>query len=483
MPPTPPSPQGSRAGLITALVTFVVLFATATVFAIYYGTQWQGLIVKSKSDVDSLNEAVRSQDLQSPDVQNVNSEGKKLGESGILYALHERDEVKKLVTGNPAESVADITADAQRSVDDVNKQLASANPSAKTTIGPDNLLASIKLLSNQVVALSTSVSQAQAKADAAGVETKKAIERQEAIRAEDKKAVDAAVAESAAAKKAKEDREGEGKTNVEAIQKAADDAVKAAQAQTVAAQAELTKLQGLYKKSVDDLVKTQAKLAAYRLDPTRSLMREAGHITRSPGNDVVFIDLGEGQEISPGLTFEVYDQRKGLPQLVQGNTPTPQLPEGKASIEVLRAMPGTSECRVIHQATGSTIAEGDLILNIVYNTHVKFSFCVYGSFDLGQTGTATPGEADIVRRLINQWGGRVMDTVNVDTDFLVMGKEPVVSPLPENPTPIDTERHEKQVADLDAYIKILDLATHLTVPILNQNRFLYFTGYFDQAKR
>ena len=77
----------------------------------------------------------------------------------------------------------------------------------------------------------------------------------------------------------------------------------------------------------------------------------------------------------------------------------------------------------------------------------------------------------------------MMDQVNVDTDFLVMGKKPVVLPLPENPTPIDTERHEKQVADLDAYIKILDTATHLNVPILNQNRFLYFTGYFDQAKR
>ena len=121
-------------------------------------------------------------------------------------------------------------------------------------------------------------------------------------------------------------------------------------------------------------------------------MREAGHITRSPGNNVVFIDLGEGQEISPGLTFEVYDQRKGLPQLTQGSSPTPQLPDGKASIEVLRVLPGTAECRVIHVEPAMTIAEGDLILNIVYNTHTKFSFCVYGSFDLAQTGTATPAK-------------------------------------------------------------------------------------------
>ena len=37
MPPI--SPQGSRGGLITAVVIFVIGFVTATIFAIFYGVQ------------------------------------------------------------------------------------------------------------------------------------------------------------------------------------------------------------------------------------------------------------------------------------------------------------------------------------------------------------------------------------------------------------------------------------------------------------
>ena len=36
----PVSPQGSRAGLITAVVIFVILFVASTIFAIYYQVQW-----------------------------------------------------------------------------------------------------------------------------------------------------------------------------------------------------------------------------------------------------------------------------------------------------------------------------------------------------------------------------------------------------------------------------------------------------------
>ena len=74
-------------------------------------------------------------------------------------------------------------------------------------------------------------------------------------------------------------------------------------------------------------------------------------------------------------------------------------------------MPGTSECRIIHIATGMTIVEGDPIVNLVYNTHTKFNFCVFGEFDLANTGGPTAGDVDVIRRLITQWGGGLMDHV------------------------------------------------------------------------
>jgi len=148
----------------------------------------------------------------------------------------------------------------------------------------------------------------------------------------------------------------------------------------------------------------------------------------------VYISLGEGQQISPGLTFEIYDRKKGLPSLTTLNAENPdELPSGKASIEVIRVMDSTSECRIIHLAQGEHIVEGDLVLNLVYNTHTRFAFMVYGDFDLANNGQPTPGDADVVRRLITQWGGRVMDQVTVDTDFVVLGKQPTVNPLPTAP--------------------------------------------------
>ena len=230
MPPTPTSPQGSRAGLITALVVFVVLFVTAAVFAIYYGTQWQAQIAKGKADIDALSDAVKAPDIQSPDVQAVSQEGKKTGETGILVAIRERDAAKKLITGNSAEPLADIAGDTQRATEDVNKQLSTVNAGAKTTIGPDNLLASLKLLSNQVVSLNNAVTLAQGKVDAANKDTQAAIKAQEAIKAKDAETIKAAQDEAAASKKSLDDRDAAGKSNVADIQKGADDAVKAAQA-------------------------------------------------------------------------------------------------------------------------------------------------------------------------------------------------------------------------------------------------------------
>jgi hypothetical protein len=66
-----------------------------------------------------------------------------------------------------------------------------------------------------------------------------------------------------------------------------------------------------------------------RIDPSKRLMRPAGEIARVPGNNTVFINLGEGQELTLGMTFEVYDRRTGIPPLTQANSPVPELTPGQ----------------------------------------------------------------------------------------------------------------------------------------------------------
>ena len=105
--------------------------------------------------------------------------------------------------------------------------------------------------------------------------------------------------------------------------------------------------------------------------------------------------------------------------------------------------------------------------------------------DLDHNGVATAGEADIAKRLIEQWGGKLAADINVNTDFVVIGAEPVVPNLSkeEESDPLLVQRRTQAQADLTQYQDVINKARDLHIPILNQNRFLYFIGYYDQAKR
>ena len=134
---------------------------------------------------------------------------------------------------------------------------------------------------------------------------------------------------------------------------------------------------------------------------------------------------------------------------------------------------------------GTQISEGDLVANLVYDPNVKYNFVVYGQFDLDRNNVATDQDAEVVKRLITQWGGNLMDKVNVDTDFVVPAKEPVLPVLTpeERQDPFEAQKLANAQAALEAYEAVRNTARDLHIPILNQNRFLYLIGYFDQARR
>ena len=91
----------------------------------------------------------------------------------------------------------------------------------------------------------------------------------------------------------------------------------------------------------------------------------------------------------------------------------------------------------------------------------------------------------MARRMVTQWGGKLTDKVNADTDFVVLGKEPVVPNFTreELQDPINAAKLAEATAAAEAYENVKRQAVELHIPILNQNRFLYFIGYFELAKR
>lgn len=482
MPPVVPGPQGSRAGLITALVIFVILWVTATVVAIHFNADLQKSEAIKKEELDRYKPYISEQAMSNPKIVALKDLATKTpGKTAIELAIDQRDTLVKPIGGTTDGSLADgLVADVSRTVKESKDQLASSK--AQVDLSEDNLLGDIRVLTNKIAALTEQANAAEAAKAAAEAKINAAnAERDAALAAKDKEiaAANAKVADTDAASKK---REGDIGTNIADIQKNTSDKITANEGNLAATTTELEKVKGQLKKTRDDLGKCEEILKRYRVNPNRRLLRSAGMITRAPGDGTVFINLGYGSEVFPGLTFEVYDKKKGLPSLTTANPEAPdQLPNGKGSIEIVRILDSGAECRVIRSTT--PIVEGDLILNLIYNTHTRFTFAIYGDFDLANNGQASPGDIDVLRRLVTQWGGKVSDTISVDTDFLVLGADPKVQALPESPTAADQEKHEKQLAAKAAYDEKLSDAVKLGVPILNQNRFLFFSGYYDQARR
>jgi hypothetical protein len=218
---------------------------------------------------------------------------------------------------------------------------------------------------------------------------------------------------------------------------------------------------------------------------TNAVVRQSdGKIVRVPNDSVCYINLGAGDQITAGLTFEVYAKADGVPALPENVTGDEQLPVGKASIEVTHVGVTSSECRIVKIQPGAIISEGDLIANLVYDPHVKYNFFVFGNFDLAENGRPNANDAAFIKQLITQWGGKLIDKVDVDTDFVVLGAEPVIPNFSKDDlTPENQAKLDAANKAAEAYQEIRQEAKDLHIPILNQNRFLYYVGYYDQAKR
>jgi hypothetical protein len=64
-----------------------------------------------------------------------------------------------------------------------------------------------------------------------------------------------------------------------------------------------------------------------------------------------------------------------------------------------------------------------------------------------------------------------------------MGAEPVVPPVSDPNNANEVLRQTEKKKQLEQYQAFIASAAQLSIPLMNQNRFLYFIGYFDQATR
>ena len=470
-------PSSSRSGLITTVAVMTILFAASSVCAIYYGT----LASKTQDQLDQLKKnALSMGDPTSPDVHDLQNDTTYggAGFSAITTAVNQRKALIMKITGQD-----DPTVSVKSASDAADATIAAARKVAGDQV-PGNLVAALSALTTAVKNDDARVDDQKQQFEQLTKQSKDQIAAmQSQLDAKDKQVADLQAAtakatdDATASLKAKDVQTDEIMKNMDQERQQNKDYIKRLSDVITDAAAKYKEIQTQYAAAV-------AKLDSHRINPG-SIVHPAGRIIRSPLDGVVYIDLGEGDQITPGMTFEVFDKNQPLPKLPDTAGGDDAALVGKGSIEVTKVSGSESECRVVKTTPGMQITAGDRLVNIVYDRNTKYNFVVYGDFDINNTGKSSPQDADIIKRLITQWGGQVDKDISVKTDFIVLGDEPKVPDFSKDDL-ADPFNAKKQADALDAqksYQDQVDKAIALHIHPLNQNAFLYMVGYYDVNKR
>lgn len=535
MPPPIPTQQGSRAGLIASLVIFIILWLVSTVF--YFQERGKRDIAEAAEKAEKLKYVgMLPLDLADPNLVSARDEAKEstLADNAFELERKKKEALSRVITGQ-----AGISADEARKfgegainksqtiVRSANLQPADFGVNATQT---DSLAVVLEKFADALVKENAARKAAEAATLASDQQNKALLDQHKA--ALDSKVMEVkTLQDQLAARQADLDAiVAKQATAMTDVTKTTAEQLKQAQDAKAAAEQAVVEANNKIPPLAAEITRLKNALKPYRLDPRDNTVRLAdGIITRVPGDGTCFINLGSSDGIPAGITFQVYDKERGIPPLnsnielddetakrlaeanarltavqqaqpagipgAAGSTATERydrLPDTfKATIEVVNVGPGnTSLCRIVSIQPGVVVREGDVIGNIVFNKNTKFRFGVFGDFDLDYNGIPAPVDTATIRRLIQQWGGTTMNVTSpqdVDPvmDFLVMGIRPVIPVLsPEDAADaVKLQQVENAKAAAAAYDAILDKARDYSIPVLNQTRFLYYTGYFDLRLR
>ncbi len=194
-------------------------------------------------------------------------------------------------------------------------------------------------------------------------------------------------------------------------------------------------------------------------------------------NEIVYLNIGSGDHVYPGLTFSVYDR----------STPIPEDGKGKAEIEIFEITENVSAAKITSSSKKNPIVPEDIVANLIWDSKTSNRFVVSGEFDFDGDGAIDADGKEKIIRLIRNWGGRIVDRVTIETDFVVLGNRPIALARPSSEDiEIDPRLEDKYEASLQMgtdYDDIFTRSGSLSVPVINQQRFLHLIGYHSLASK
>jgi hypothetical protein len=185
-----------------------------------------------------------------------------------------------------------------------------------------------------------------------------------------------------------------------------------------------------------------------------------------------FISIGARQKVVLGMTFSVYSDKNAIRPDHEGN-----YPRGKATLEVVNVGDTSSTCRITSEVRGNPVVKGDVIANPVYDPNKTYKFVVFGNFDANRDGVATALERQDVAAMIEAWGGKTVEDLTGDVDFLVLGERPVLPARPPSDAPLEVvQEFIRRQRDVERYDDLTKRATATSIPILTENRLYTLVG-------
>jgi len=200
----------------------------------------------------------------------------------------------------------------------------------------------------------------------------------------------------------------------------------------------------------------------------------------NPEDNEVTLSLGRNDNLVLGMTFAVYSDATQIRPDSSG-----QYPRGKAAVEVINIDNQTARARILDEAQGNPIVQGDVIANAVYDPDKVYRFLVMGNFRsrVGR-GVPNPGGREEIQALIEQWGGEVTSELEGDVDFVIAGTRPVLPPEPGVDAPIAiVSDYSRRARAQERYDRILEVARRTSIPVLNENRLNTLIGRVQSITR